>query len=259
MGKRLKKWRFKIKRFLKDKGKSIAVFFITAIFLFSFSMLVFPPLKNFIFGMFIVNNIKIEGVEYNDATDLKKALEIYKGRVNWDIDRVEVKNYLKSQFKWIKSIAISNFPSKTLVLYVEEQEPIVFFRDRYGELWIVGENGEILNKYHAKKFGYLYLPILSCKKSDIPYIVSKIRLLRERKDGENFFKDISEIIVKDRDSKWVVFLKNFKARVFVDPFGQFKNIASFMRMERRFIDDTGGDIDYVDISFSNQLIVKKRD
>ncbi len=258
MGKVLKKWRFKIKRFLREKGKSIVTFFLTVVILFSLSMIVFPPLKNFVFGMFIVENIKVEGVEYNDASDIEQALEIYKGRVNWSIDRGELKRYLKQQFKWIKAVAISNIPSKTLVLYIEEQEPMVFYRNVRGELWIVGENGEVLNKYYSKKFGYLYLPILQCDKKYIPYVVSRLKILKEEKEGEDFFKDISEIIVGDRDSKWVIFLKNFKAKIYVDPFGQFKNIDSFLRMKNRLVDDVGK-IDYVDISFNNQIIVKKMD
>ena len=256
MSKFTKKLRFKTKRFFREKGKRIVTFFITVVILFSISMVVFPPLKNFVFGMFIVDNIKVEGVEYNDSSDLKMALEIYKGRVNWSIDRKEMKEYLKKRFKWIKSIAISNFPSRTLVLYIEEQEPILFFRNKRGELFIVGENGEILNKYYAKKFGYLYLPILECDKKYIPYVVEKIKTLKEKKYGEVFFKDISEIIVKDLNSKWTVFLKNFKAKIYVDPFGEFKNIEAFLRMRSRLIDDVGK-IDYVDISFANQIIVKK--
>ncbi|BBB32798.1 hypothetical protein TTHT_1281 [Thermotomaculum hydrothermale] len=258
MSKVTKKLRFRFKRFIREKGKSLLISFATVIVIFSLSMIVFPPLKDFIFGIFVIENIKIEGVEYNDAEDLKNALEIYKGRVNWSIDREELKHYLKSRFKWIKSVAISNFPSKTLVLYIEEQEPIVFYRNKKGILWIVGENGEILNRYYAKKFGYLYLPIIQCDKDYIPYVVSKLKMLRNRKDGSDFLKDTSEIVVKDRDSKWVVFLKNFKARVYVDPFGQFKNIEAFLRMENRLIEDLGK-IDYVDISFNNQLIVKKGD
>ena len=256
MSKLTKKLRFRTKRFLREKGKSIATFVITVVILFSISMVVFPPLKNFVFGMFIVDNIKVEGVEYNDSSDLKKALEIYKGRVNWSIDRKEMKEYLKKRFKWIKSIAISNFPSRTLVLYVEEQEPVLFYRNKKGELMIIGENGEILNKYYAKKFGYLYLPILECDKKYIPYVVEKIKVLKEKKYGEDFFKDISEIVVKNMDSKWTVFLKNFKAKIYVDPFGEFKNIEAFLRMRSRLLDDVGK-IDYVDISFTNQIIVKK--
>ena len=258
MNKLSKKLRFKTKRFIREKGKSVLTFFLGVILLFSLSMIVFPPLKDFIFGMFVVEKIKVEGVDYNDVSDLKRSLEMYKGRVNWSIDRKELELYLKKQFKWVKSLSISTFPSKTLVIYIEEEEPVVFYRDKLGQLWIVGENGEILNKYRSKKFGYLYLPILECDRKFIPYAVSKIRFLRKNRIGEKFFKDISEIIIKDKDSKWSLFLKNFKARVYVDPFGQFNNIDSFLRMKNRLIDDVGR-IDYVDISFKNQLIVKKRD
>ncbi len=258
MNKLSKKLRFKIKRFIREKGKSIVAFFIGVVLLFSLSMVVFPPLKDFIFGMFVVEKIKVEGVDYNDVSDLKRSLGIYKGRVNWSIDRKELECYIKKQFKWVKSLSISTFPSKTLVIYIEEEEPEVFYRDKSGQLWIVGENGEILNKYRSKKFGYLYLPILECDRKFIPYAVSKIRFLRKNRIGENFFKDISEIIVKDKDSKWSLFLKNFKAKVYVDPFGQFNNIDSFLRMKNRLIDDVGR-IDYVDISFKNQIIVKQMD
>ncbi len=257
MGKFVKKTKFKIRRFFRENGKKVVIFLGGTLIMFFITMAIFPPLKNFVFSMFIVESIRVEGVEYNDVSDLENALEIYKGMVNWNIDREELKNHLKTRFKWIKRVAISNIPSKTLVLYIEEHEPIVFYRNKKGELWIVGENGKVLNRYYAKKFGYLYLPILQCDEKYIGYVVSRLQALKERKNGDDFFGNISEIVVKDQDSKWVIFLKNFKARIFVDPFGQFKNIEAFLKLKNRIIEDVGI-IEYVDISFTNQIIVKKR-
>ena len=257
MSKAFKKLKFKFKRFWRKNGKKIIVSFISFIAVVFLSIAVFPPLKHLAFSLFTVEHFKIEGVEYNDKGDLVKVLERYKGEVNWKIDRENLKRTLKSRFKWIKSIAISNFPSKTLMLYIEEEEPAVFFKDKNGFLWVIGENGEILTRYSSKKFGYLYLPIITCKKEDISYVVSKLKRLKTVPNGMDFLSLISEIIVRDRDLKWIVYLKGFTPKVYTDPFGQFKNITEFLKMAKR-LEETLGDIEYIDLSFTNLIIVKKK-
>ncbi len=257
MNKAFKRFRFKFRRFWRKNGRKVVIVFVSFIAIFLLSMAVFPPLKNLAFTLFTVEHFRIEGVEYNDKVDLLKVLERYKGEVNWKIDRENLKHTLKSRFKWIKSVAISNFPSKTLVLYIEEEEPDVFFRDKDGFLWVIGENGEVLTRYSSKKFGYLYLPIISCEKTYIPYVVSKLKRLKTVPKGMDFLSLISEIIVKDSDSKWIIYLRGYKAKVYTDPFGQFKNISEFLQMAKRF-EETFGDIDYIDLSFTNRIIVKKK-
>jgi len=256
--KMLKRWRFKLKRFFKNYGKKIVSYFLMGIVVVLVIFLAYSPVKNFFVNLLKIEKIKVVGVQYYSPLKVKNYLQKYKGTVNWEIDKKALKNDLEKRFKWIKSVAISNIPSRTLTVFIEEQEPIVFFRDKKGFLWVVGENGEILTKYTFRTLGYVYLPILFCEKDFIPYAVKRIKLFKNTELGRDFLNQVSEIIIKNKNSKWVLILNDFKGKLLVDPFGQFKNVDFFIRMRNRIMEDAEN-IDYVDLSFNNQLIVKKSD
>ncbi|GEM_PF-1587174 len=249
---------FKIRRFLKRHFRGVLSSAFAVVLIFSIAIFAFPPVKNFFQRFFVVKRIEVKGVQYNSPEIVSKFLSVYKGKVNWKIKRTTLKKELKKRFKWIKSIAVSNILSSKLVVYIEEQSPFVFYRDQKGELWIVGENGEILCKFKSRNFGYVYLPVLTCKKGDIPFIVDKIKVMPEVDGGEYFFADISEIIVRDKDRKWLVFLNDFKPAVYLDPLGNFNNLMVFLKIKKRLSENIKG-IEYVDLSFKDQIIVKKTD
>ncbi len=247
--------KFKTKRFFKKRLKTFLTAMAATILLFAVSLVFFPPLKSWIWGMFVVDKISVEGVQYYDPEDVLKALSMFKGKVNWEIDRDYVKTVLKKRFKWIESVSVSNFPSSTLVVIVKEQKPLAFYKDKFGELWIMGKNGEVITRFKSRKFGYLYLPIVSCKKRDIPYVAERLGLYRRTGKYQDFFLKISEIVVRDKDEKWTVYLNDFNAKIYLDPFGSFKNVEVFEKIKSHLATNYEK-IDYVDLSFNKQIIVK---
>lgn len=229
--------------------------FILIVAIGGFTLLkAFPTLKYNITPFFRVSEIEFKNVFYNNINDLEKITKNYKGRMFWDIDKKKFEEDLCT-VRWIEYVRISSVPSSKITVIIQEKQPAVIYREKLGKFWIVDEKGKKIVPF-TTDFAYRSFPVVSCNENDLPFIVSKLNKIKS-KYQDTFYGRLSQVVVKDIEDKWVCFVKGVNGKIYVEPFGFFQNIDSFLKMEK-MISQNFGNIDYIDLSIKKQIIVKEK-
>ncbi len=241
-----------VRRVLRQYGGRIALYVFGTILVIGCSVWLFPPLKYYVTDLFRVQSFQFENVYYNDTAELSRVSEPFRGRVFWQLDRDELASTLEA-VPWVESARVSSMPGNRITVMIREKQPVAIYRADGGELWIVDRDGSRIARF-TPAFSYRNFPVISCDPDILPFVVRKLERAALSTDGR-FKSRLSEIVVRARNEKWVCFLRDVPWKVYVDPFGTFRNVRSFLRVEK-FIRARYDRIEYVDLSFQGQIIVK---
>ena len=243
--------RMQFRRLLKQYGGRIALYCFLAISVITLSIWLFPPLKYYVTDLFKVRGIQYQNVYYNNTAELDDAASPFLGATFWNLDRDQLAAAMEN-VSWVERVQISALPGHTLTIVVTEKQPVAIFRDTDGELWIVDSNGFSIARF-TPAFSYRNFPLITCPDDHLPFVVRKIERLSEGRNSV-FLTRLSEVVVRDVNRKWECFLRDVPWEVYVDPFGTFRNVERFLRVEK-FIRARYDSIGYVDLSFHDQIIV----
>ncbi len=213
---------------------------------------IFPPLKYYFTDIFRVRAFQIENVYYNNPDELRQALSPYLGESYWRLNRKAIRETAES-LPWVKSVSIRALPGKKVSIVVQEKQPVALYRTRKGDIWIVDGSGTMIAPF-TPAFSYRNFPIIDCSPEKLPFVVRKLAKIRTLDDGI-FYTRLSELIIRKNSEKWLCFLRDIPWKIYVDPFGSFQNVRQFLRLEK-FIKSRYDNIDYIDLSFRREIIVK---
>jgi len=241
-----------LRRLLKQYGGRIAIYVTLVISVLILSVWLFPPLKYYVTDLFKVRDVTFQNVYYNSITELEDVARPFLGVTFWRLDREKLAEALEA-IPWVKHARVSSLPGQSLTVVVEEKQPVAIYRDGEGRLWIVDGTGYRIARF-TPEFAYRNFPIITCPETHLEFVVSRLERLNAGSRGI-FSARLSEIVVQDVNRKWECFLRDVPWMVYVDPFGTFRNVDRFLRVEK-FIRARYDSIGYVDLSFQDQIIVR---
>lgn len=244
--------RMKFRRILSQYGGRIAFYIILVVSVLVLSVWLFPPLKYYVTDMFRVRAVQFQNVYYNNTVELDEVTRPFLGTTFWTLDREGLGEALKS-VAWVEDVQVSSLPGQTLTVVINEKQPVAIYRDTDGALWIVDGSGTRIAGF-TPEFSYRNFPLISCPEEHLGFVVRKIERLTGRY-GTLFLTRLSEVVVADVNRKWACYLRDVPWTVYVDPFGTFRNVDRFLRVEK-FIRARYDSIGYVDLSFQDQIIVR---
>ena len=241
-----------IRRILRQYGGRIALYVMGILVVIGCSVWLFPPLKYYATDLFRVQSFQFENVYYNNTAELDRVSEPFRGRVFWKLNRDELASTLQA-VPWVESAQVSSMPGNRVTVVIREKQPVAIYRTDEGDLWIVDRDGSRIAKF-TQAFSYRNFPLVSCDPDMLPFVVRKLERISVSTGGR-FKRRLSELVVHAKNEKWECFLRDVPWTVYVDPFGTFRNVAQFLRVEK-FIRARYDRIEYVDLSFQGQIIVK---
>ena len=245
-----------LKQYYKSIISTIAFFvLLTGICTLSFN---WSNFKN----IYDIDEINIYGTTFFDQSIIKEKSDVLK---SFNIFDRELENYKNEilKFDHIIDCKISRkFPS-TIDITIFEREPIALINS--DELIIIDSEGVCLPVEYCD----LSLPILSNFKSNPELypkgsktastnVLSTVSLMKFTKDNfSTIYDNISEFVFNE-DSEYEIILKNGRTRIFLGSQNLQKKIKYLESFQETFKEEKNiTDFRYIDLRFSNQVIVKE--
>jgi len=245
-----------LKQYYKSIISTIAFFvLLTGICTLSFN---WSNFKN----IYDIDEINIYGTTFFDQSIIKEKSDVLK---SFNIFDRELENYKNEilKFDHIIDCKISRkFPS-TIDITIFEREPIALINS--DELIILDSEGVCLPVEYCD----LSLPILSNFKSNPELypkgsktastnVLSTVSLMKFTKDNfSTIYDNISEFVFNE-DSEYEIILKNGKTKILLGSQNLQKKIKYLESFQETFKEEKNiTDFRYIDLRFSNQVIVKE--
>ena len=245
-----------LKQYYKSIISTIAFFvLLTGICTLSFN---WSNFKN----IYDIDEINIYGTTFFDQSIIKEKSDVLK---SFNIFDRELENYKNEilKFDHIIDCKISRkFPS-TIDITIFEREPIALINS--DELIILDSEGVCLPVEYCD----LSLPILSNYKSNPELypkgsktastnVLSTVSLMKFTKDNfSTIYDNISEFVFNE-DSEYEIILKNGKTKILLGSQNLQKKIKYLESFQETFKEEKNiTDFRYIDLRFSNQVIVKE--
>ena len=245
-----------LKQYYKSIISTIAFFvLLTGICTLSFN---WSNFKN----IYDIDEINIYGTTFFDQSIIKEKSDVLK---SFNIFDRELENYKNEilKFDHIIDCKISRkFPS-TIDIKIFEREPIALINS--DELIILDSEGVCLPVEYCD----LSLPILSNFKSNPELypkgsktastnVLSTVSLMKFTKDNfSTIYDNISEFVFNE-DSEYEIILKNGKTKILLGSQNLQKKIKYLESFQETFKEEKNiTDFRYIDLRFSNQVIVKE--
>ena len=213
-------------------------------------------------NIYDIDEINIYGTTFFDQSIIKEKSDVLK---SFNIFDKELENYKNEilKFDHIIDCKISRkFPS-TIDITIFEREPIALINS--DELIILDSEGVCLPVEYCD----LSLPILSNFKSNPELypkgsktastnVLSTISLMKFTKDNfSTIYDNISEFVFNE-DSEYEIILKNGKTKILLGSQNLQKKIKYLESFQETFKEEKNiTDFRYIDLRFSNQVIVKE--
>ena len=213
-------------------------------------------------NIYDIDEINIYGTTFFDQSIIKEKSDVLK---SFNIFDKELENYKNEilKFDHIIDCKISRkFPS-TIDITIFEREPIALINS--DELIILDSEGVCLPVEYCD----LSLPILSNFKSNPELypkgsktastnVLSTVSLMKFTKDNfSTIYDNISEFVFNE-DSEYEIILKNGKTKILLGSQNLQKKIKYLESFQETFKEEKNiTDFRYIDLRFSNQVIVKE--
>ncbi|RLE16195.1 MAG: hypothetical protein DRJ14_09000 [Acidobacteria bacterium] len=246
------RFKMRLQRVLKKYGGRIVLYFSGVVVLGILAAWIFPPLKYYFTDIFRVREFQIQNVYYNNPAELQEALAPYLGKSYWEMNKKDIEKTAEA-IPWVDSALVRALPGSRVTIVVQEKQPVALYRTVKGDVWIVDASGSRIAAF-TPAFSYRNFPIIDCDEKELPFIVGKLEKMRTLDDGV-FYTRLSELVARKANEKWVCFLRDTPWKIYVDPFGSFKNVRQFLRVEK-FIKSRYDNVDYIDLSFRHEIVVK---
>ncbi|NOZ12164.1 MAG: FtsQ-type POTRA domain-containing protein [Acidobacteria bacterium] len=244
--------KMRFNRFLRKYGGRIGFYFAGVVVLVILAAWIFPPLKYYFTDIFKVREFRILNVYYNNPAELQQALAPFLGRSYWDLDKKAVKKTVEA-VPWVDHASVRALPGSRVTVVVTEKQPVALFRTKKGDIWIVDGKGSRIAPF-TPDFSYRNFPLIDCDRKKLPFVVHKLEKMKTVDNGI-FFNRLSELVVLKNNEKWECFLRDIPWKIYVDPFGSFKNVRQFLKVEK-FIKSRYDNVEYIDLSFRHEIVVK---
>lgn len=149
---------------------------------------------------FAITGIYVKGQENTQSDEINQVVEPYKERSIWEVDLTQVKSDLE-QLEWVKNAAIERKLPGTLVITLQERQPIAIWQHA-GQLYLIDTQGNVIDKPgDVAKYSKLILIV----GQDIPAYMDELFTLFPP-DSE-LYKQITTII-RVGERRWNIRLYN---------------------------------------------------
>ena len=212
--------------------------------------------------IFIVKNVKIEGINYFDDTMLVE----YKANIeNQNIFFSDLRNYKNSieSLDHIKGCKISRVFPKTVKIEVYEREPLAMISSN--DLIILDSEGVCLPVEYCE----ISLPILSNfknnqelyekgKKTKSSNVLKSIDVIKYSKDTfDSLYDNMSEFIFNE-DSEYEIILKNGRTKILLGSSNIFAKIDYLSAFSDVLPEEkTLESYRYIDLRYKSQIVVNE--
>lgn len=207
--------------------------------------------------LFVLEKVEISGLKYLEEEDVQKLVQVELQKPLFEIEVERVVNHVLEN-KYIRAASISrNIPS-TLLIDVQEREPVMFLVD--GAVYMVDETGIMLKK----------LPGMPVKDLPIAAGISVAELLKDRRPLYRALEIIEAIKTVDarllsfvseahlqKDHYPILFLNNGGAKVYLGDSNHYERIYVWSELfQQTSITDNLEKIKHIDFTFSDRVVIE---
>ncbi|MDG2287741.1 MAG: FtsQ-type POTRA domain-containing protein [Candidatus Marinimicrobia bacterium] len=213
-------------------------------------------------AIFIVENVKIEGINYFDDTMLIEYKTSIKNQNIFFSNLKDYKNDIKS-LDHIKDCKVSRVFPKTIKIEIYEREPLAMISSN--DLIILDSEGVCLPVEYCE----ISLPILSNfknnqelyekgKKTKSSNVLKSIDVIKYSKDNfDSLYDNISEFVFNE-DSEYEIILKNGRTKILLGSDNIFAKI-DYLNAFANALPETKKleSYRYVDLRYKRQIVVNE--
>ena len=204
---------------------------------------------------FQIKNIIINGNEFIETKSILASIQILldnKNLFNTEIE--ELKNILNKN-KFIDNVKIYSLLPSTIKINIIEKKPIALINNNNNS-YFIDNNSSIIEADIKSINHFINTPIITSNNNSIDNNLSKTIIMSIYKNNEEVYNQLNELIYEDT---FISLIFNNHTKVKINKDNYKKDLMKFYSFINQIINTENISIyEYIDLSISNQIIVKER-
>lgn len=201
--------------------------------------------------MFLVKDVEVEGNEFLQDEEILQLVEIDSSKHLFAFDLRNIEEQV-SQHQLIEKTTIARALPSTLVIRVQEKEPLAILYD--GKLYPIDKEGTSLEAFQSEII--MDFPVITKRPEEAAAFRQILSFLQEIKENRfSLYSQISEVSFSS--SKGIYFYLSKAAIPVIVGHGDFrKRSDKFLRILKTLKNEQFASIKYFDLRFKDQVVMK---
>ena len=204
---------------------------------------------------FQIKNIDISGNDFIETKSILNSIQILVDNKNlFNTEVQKIKNILNSN-KFINNVKIYSLVPSTIKINIIEKNPIALINNN-NKSYFIDDNSNIIEADIKSINYFVNTPIITSNNNNIDNNLSKKIVMSIYKYNEEIYNQLNELIYED---SFISLIFNNHTKVKINKNNYTKDLMKFYSFINQIVNTENISVyEYIDLSISNQIIVKER-
>jgi len=204
---------------------------------------------------FQIKNIDISGNDFIETKSILNSIQILVDNKNlFNTEVQKIKNILNRN-KFIDNVKIYSLVPSTIKINIIEKKPIALINNN-NKSYFIDDNSNIIEADIKSINYFVNTPIITSNNNNINNNLSKKIVMSIYKHNQEIYNQLNELIYED---SFISLIFNNHTKVKINKNNYTKDLIKFYSFINQIVNTENISIyEYIDLSISNQIIVKER-
>ena len=204
---------------------------------------------------FQIKNIDINGNDFIETKSILNSIQTLVNNKNlFDTEVEEIKNILNGN-KFINNVKIYSLVPSTIKINIIEKKPIALINNN-NKSYFIDDNSNIIEADIKSINYFVNTPIITSNNNNIDNNLSKKIVMSIYNHNQEIYNQLNELIYED---SFISLIFNNHTKVKINKNNYTKDLIKFYSFINQIVNAENISLyEYIDLSISNQIIVKER-